>query len=161
MLQFLWPLMGSVAQLVVFLLWSLVEVHSQTAPYISFMGECSDEDEGSVTISGSSTSYTITSLEENSSYFVILRTVDTVGNVQSNATTATTLDACKIQQDYYINIILLFDNLFVSSSICCSDSCQCIGGLFLQYHCPLGGSGLYPYQWRINTLLSMLHDCRV
>ena len=31
--------MGPVAQLVVFLLWSLVEVHSQTAPYISFMGE--------------------------------------------------------------------------------------------------------------------------
>ena len=33
------PLMGSTAQLVVILLWSLVEVHSQTAPYISFMGE--------------------------------------------------------------------------------------------------------------------------
>ena len=31
--------MGSTAQLVVILLWSLVEVHSQTAPYISFMGE--------------------------------------------------------------------------------------------------------------------------
>ena len=31
--------MGSIAQLLVFLLWSLVEVHSQTAPYISFMGE--------------------------------------------------------------------------------------------------------------------------
>ena len=59
-------------------------------------GECSDEDEGSVTISGSSTSYTITDLEENSNYFVILKTVDTVGNVQSNETTATTLDACKI-----------------------------------------------------------------
>ena len=32
-------LMGSTAQLVVILLWSLVEVHSQTAPYIAFMGE--------------------------------------------------------------------------------------------------------------------------
>ena len=33
------PLMRSIVQLLVFLLWSLVEVHSQTAPYISFMGE--------------------------------------------------------------------------------------------------------------------------
>ena len=32
-------LMESTVQLVVFLLWSLVEVHSQTAPYISFRGE--------------------------------------------------------------------------------------------------------------------------
>ena len=37
--QYTEPLMGSTAQLVVILLWSLVEVHSQTAPYISFMGE--------------------------------------------------------------------------------------------------------------------------
>ena len=33
------PVMGSTTQLVVFLLLSLVEAHSQTAPYISFMGE--------------------------------------------------------------------------------------------------------------------------
>ena len=59
-------------------------------------GECSDEDEGSVTISGSSTSYTITDLEENSSYFVMLKALNAVGNVQSNETTATTLDTCKI-----------------------------------------------------------------
>ena len=32
-------LMGSTAQLVVILLWSLVEVHSQSVPYISFMGD--------------------------------------------------------------------------------------------------------------------------
>ena len=57
-------------------------------------GECPDEDEDSVTITnGNSTSYTITDLEENSNYSIILRAMDMVGNVQSNTIFATTLDA--------------------------------------------------------------------
>ena len=58
-------------------------------------GECSDEDVGNVTVSGNSTSYTITDLEENSNYKINLRTVNRVGSVLSNTTTATTLEAGK------------------------------------------------------------------
>ena len=57
---------------------------------------CSDEDEGNVTVSGNSTHYTITDLEENSNYRINLKTVNKVGSVLSNTTTATTLKAGKI-----------------------------------------------------------------
>ena len=60
-------------------------------------GECPDEDEDRVTITnGNSTSYTITDLEENSNYSIILRAMDMVGSAQSNTIFATTLDAGKI-----------------------------------------------------------------
>ena len=57
---------------------------------------CSNEDEGNVTVSGNSTNFTITELEENSNYRISLRTVNRVGSVLSNTTTATTLEAGKI-----------------------------------------------------------------
>ena len=56
-------------------------------------GECPDEDMDSVTVSGITTSYTITDLEENSNYSIILRAVNMVGSAHSNTTTATTLDS--------------------------------------------------------------------
>ena len=47
-------------------------------------GECPDEDEGSVSLSGSSTSHTIAGLEEDSNYTVIVRAMNAIGSEQSN-----------------------------------------------------------------------------
>ena len=55
-------------------------------------GECSDEDEGSTTITDGSTSYDIMSLEEDSSYSITVTATNAVIAV-SNAVTAMTLEA--------------------------------------------------------------------
>ena len=55
-------------------------------------GECSDEDEDSATITD--TSYDITGLEEDSSYIITVRAVNTAGSSEdSNTVTAMTLEA--------------------------------------------------------------------
>ena len=56
-------------------------------------GECPDKDEDSTTITDGSTSYTITGLEEDSTYSVTVTAVYSIGNVNSNTTVATTLEA--------------------------------------------------------------------
>ena len=57
-------------------------------------GECSDEDEGSVTLTDGSTSYDIMELEEESSYNIIVTAHNTAGSsAVSNTVTAMTLEA--------------------------------------------------------------------
>ena len=56
-------------------------------------GECPDEDEGSTTITDRSTNYTIEGLEEDSTYMVTVTAVYSIGNVNSNLTIVTTLEA--------------------------------------------------------------------
>ena len=56
-------------------------------------GECPDEDEDSTTITDGSTSYNITGLEEDSTYSVTVTAVYSIGNVNSNTTVVTTLEA--------------------------------------------------------------------
>ena len=59
-------------------------------------GECSDEDEGSTTVTDDSTSYDIKSLEEDSSYSITVTATNAVIAV-SNAVTAMTLEAGESQ----------------------------------------------------------------
>ena len=47
------------------------------------LGECPDEDEGSTTITDGSTSYTITGLEEGSSYIITVTATNAAGIVIS------------------------------------------------------------------------------
>ena len=56
-------------------------------------GECSDEDEGSATITNSSTSYTITGLEEGSNYNVIVTATNAAGSAASDSVTEMTGEA--------------------------------------------------------------------
>ena len=57
-------------------------------------GECSNEDEDSVTISGSSTNHDITGLEEDSRYSITVRATNDAGSSEdSNTVTAMTLEA--------------------------------------------------------------------
>ena len=56
-------------------------------------GECSDVDEGSATISSSSTSYTISGLQEDSNYTITVRATNTAGSAVSVPVTAMTGEA--------------------------------------------------------------------
>ena len=53
-------------------------------------GECSDEDEGSATITDGSTSYNITGLEENSSYTINVTATNAAGSAASDPVTGMT-----------------------------------------------------------------------
>ena len=55
-------------------------------------GECPDEDEGSTTITDGSTDYTITGLEEDSTYKVTVTAMYSIGITTGNAN-LTTLEA--------------------------------------------------------------------
>ena len=56
-------------------------------------GECPDVDEDSATISGSSTSYTISGLEEDSNYTITVTATNTAGSAVSVPVTAVTGEA--------------------------------------------------------------------
>ena len=53
-------------------------------------GECPDEDEGSATITDGSTSYTITGLEEDSSYTITVTATNAAGSAASHPVSGTT-----------------------------------------------------------------------
>ena len=57
------------------------------------MGECSDEDKGSTTITNGSTSYTITGLEEDSNYTIIVTAINAAGSAVSDPITGMTKEA--------------------------------------------------------------------
>ena len=56
-------------------------------------GECSDEDVGSDTITDGSTSYTITGLEEDSSYTITVNATNAAGSAVSDPVTGMTGEA--------------------------------------------------------------------
>ena len=56
-------------------------------------GECSDEDEGSTTITDGSTSCVIMGIEEDSSYSITVTATNSAGSAVSDAVTAVTLEA--------------------------------------------------------------------
>ena len=56
-------------------------------------GECPDVDEDSATISGSSTSYTISGLQEDSNYTITVTATNTAGSAVSVPVTAVTGEA--------------------------------------------------------------------
>ena len=56
-------------------------------------GECSNEDEGSATITDGSTSYTITGLEEYSNYTITVTAADISGSITIDPVTGMTNEA--------------------------------------------------------------------
>ena len=53
-------------------------------------GDCSDEDEDSMSITDGSTSYNITGLEEHNNYTITVAAMNDIGNATSNNITAMT-----------------------------------------------------------------------
>ena len=75
-------------------------------------GECPDEDEGSATITDGSTSYTITGLEEDSSYTITVTATNAAGSAASDPVKAKT----KIIGDF---------NSFLYSVLLLHVTCSC------------------------------------
>ena len=62
-------------------------------------GECLDVDEDSINLTGGSTSYTITGLEEDSSYTITVTATNVAGSAVSVPVTGMTREAGKINID--------------------------------------------------------------
>ena len=86
-------------------------------------GECSYEDEGSTTIMNGSTSYDniIMDREQDSSYFITVKATNYAGSSLVTVP-AMTLEAGKSYWSYRIEV----NEVFTTSSICCSHFCECI-----------------------------------
>ena len=65
-------------------------------------GECPDVDEGNATVSGNITSYTITQLEEDSSYTINITSTNAAGNSVSDPVIGLTQGASKEINDNYV-----------------------------------------------------------
>ena len=85
-------------------------------------GDCSDEDQGSDTITDGSTSYDIVSLEEDSSYSIAVTASNVIGNETSEPITEMTLTAgesidfhCNYQQYWYLLLSSICSSLFCES----------------------------------------------
>ena len=90
-------------------------------------GECSDEDEGSATITDVSTSYDIMGLEADSNYSITVTATNVAGSsAVSDAVTAVTVEAGEI---WYWSCPIEVNKVFLTymnSSVCCSHFCECI-----------------------------------
>ena len=64
-------------------------------------GECPGVDEDSTTITGGSTSYTISGLEEDSSYTITVTVTDAAGSAVSVPVTAMTGEAGEVLVQWY------------------------------------------------------------
>ena len=84
-------------------------------------GECSNEDEGSATVTDGSTSYTITGLEEYSNYTITVTAADISGSITIDPVTGTTNGAGKIcftiQNKIHLYLYILLSS-FRTSHIC-------------------------------------------
>ena len=67
------------------------------------LGECPDVNEGNATVSGSSTSYTIIQLEEDSSYTINITATNAAGSVTSAPITEMTREASESLSAYSID----------------------------------------------------------
>ena len=99
--------MGSIATTAISLSWS-VPSGSEVDNYEVMWerdtsGECPDEDEGSATITDGSTSYTITGLEEDSSYTITVNATNAAGSAVSDSVTGKTTEAGEVPASMVLN----------------------------------------------------------
>ena len=113
---------------------------------------CSDEDQDITTITDGSSSYTISGLEEDSSYIINNITAsNTAGSgCVSNSMTVVTEEA---GERLSLLVVLVYGPLSHScicpSLFCDSDWCD-----LLHHQCPVGECAMYPSEWRHHRLLS-------
>ena len=98
--------------------------------------------------------YTLTDLEEGTNYSITVSATSKEGGhgeyyLTANTTTTGQYTFCQL-------ISLPVNVLFVYSSICSSYFCEIVKSNLLQYHSPVGASGLYPPEWRHNWLYSVV-----
>ena len=66
-------------------------------------GECPDEDEGNTTITDGSTGYTITGLEEDSSFTISVTAINVAGSAVSDPVTGRTTEAGEVPASMVLN----------------------------------------------------------
>ena len=117
--------------------------------------DCFNDSDDITGIVASETMYTLTDLQEGTEYSITVTATLSDGETAEDNLTATTMTA-----GWYIHHVTshtcLNSEYLTSRSICCSYFCECICSDLLQHHCPVGGSGLHPPQWRHNRLLSAI-----
>ena len=112
---------------------------------------CSDEDQDSTTITDGSTIYTISGLQEDSSYTITVTASNTAGSSEvNNSVTALTEEA---GERLSLLVVLVYGPLS-HSSICPSFFCDCDWCDLLHHQCPVGECAMYPSEWRHHRLLS-------
>ena len=120
------------------------------------------EDEGSITITNdtASYSYTITGLEEDSYYKVTVTATNAAESAVSDPVTGLTEEAGKGAADTIVITSLMSKYTCILSfrSISPSYPCWCNECDLFQHHRPVGGSGLHSPQWVHNRLLSTVHS---
>ena len=123
-------------------------------------GKCPAEDDGRVTITNgtASYSYTITGLEEDSYYKVTVTATNAAESVVSDPVTGLTEEAGKGVADTIVITSLVAKYTLCFSSISPSYPCWCNECDLFQRHRPVGGSGLHSPQWVHNRLLSAVHS---
>ena len=85
-------------------------------------GDCDDEDEGSATlVGGSMTSYTVTGVQEDSSYTITVTASNSIGDEVSEPITGETMTAGYVLKTMLTLVIVSLDN---HSSICPSIFCD-------------------------------------
>ena len=128
-------------------------VESYTISYSNTNTDCFTDSDDITGIAASETMYNLTDLEEDTEYSITVTALLSDGGTAEDNITATTMATgryiCHVTSHTCPNIEYL-----TYSSICCSHFCECICSDLLQHHCPVGGSGLHPPQWRHNRLLS-------
>ena len=86
------------------------------------LGECSGEEEGHTQISDGSTSYIITGLKENSTYFVSVTATNAAGSAVSDSVPADTKPASKF-------VLLNYPLSFPNSCVSCKFSAYAISSV--------------------------------
>ena len=100
---------------------------------------CTDEEQGNTTITdGSTVSYDIPGLEENSRYTITVTVSNSAGTAPvSNTVAAMTLVAGERER---VTLLVVLPS-WLHSSICPSFFCECLSGELHCHLCPVGTSG--------------------
>ena len=88
-------------------------------------GDCPDVDEGSMSITDGSNSYTISELEEYSDYTITVTATNAAGS-SAVSDTAVTGEAGYYFLPLSTVYLMLYLLILSSSSVCCSHFCECI-----------------------------------
>ena len=113
---------------IIFIYWTISnrsDMDSYEVKWQRALSECSDVDEGCVSITDGSTSLAITGRQEDSSYSITVTATNPAGSAVSDTVTAVTGQA-----GYYLPLYKVFQKLYYfclsCSSICCSHFCEYI-----------------------------------
>ena len=121
----------------------------------TYDGDCAGVSGGSASVDGDETSLTINGLEEFSPYSFSVNASNDISSAVSNMATGMTSEAGMFVFQVCFKMIVVFPTSTKFSSF--FYKCNWFS---VQYHCPVGDSGLYPTKWNYHRLLSEIWSSR-